>query len=115
MFRRQYVKPESQATAEHKWHKLRFDPRTKSLSHFIEELNDCAKKAFGHNAQHLIDSLLYATLPPNLERSLNLAYQEIFKDDQIVAQLEKELELSGLENDGDLTIPTRTAVPPNIN
>ena len=35
--------------------------------------------------------------------------------DQIVAHLERELELSGLENDGELTIPTMTAVPPNDN
>ena len=30
-FRRKYVKPESQATAKHKWDKLTFDPNTKSL------------------------------------------------------------------------------------
>ena len=29
VFRRKYVKPESQATAKHKWHKLIFDPNTK--------------------------------------------------------------------------------------
>ena len=28
VFRRKYVKPESQATAKHKWHKLTFDPNT---------------------------------------------------------------------------------------
>ena len=32
VFRRKYVKSESQATAKHKWHKLTFDPNTKSLS-----------------------------------------------------------------------------------
>ena len=35
--------------------------------------------------------------------------------DQIVTHLEKELELSGLKNDGQLTKPTMTAVPPNDN
>ena len=34
VFRRKYVKPESQATAKHKWHKLTFDPDTKSLPDF---------------------------------------------------------------------------------
>ena len=34
VFRRKYVKPESQATAKHKWHKLTFDPNTKSLPDF---------------------------------------------------------------------------------
>ena len=115
VFRRKYVKPESQATAKHKWHKLTFDPNTKSLPDFLEELNKCAERAFGDNAQHMIDSLLYAKLPPHLKRSLNLAHLENGTYDQIVAHLERELELSGLENDGELTIPTMTAVPPNDN
>ena len=115
VFRRKYVKPESQATAKHKWHKLTFDPNTKSLPDFLEELNECAERAFGDNAQHMIDSLLYAKPPPRLKRSLNLAYLENGTYDQIVEQLERELELSGLENDGELTIPTMTAVPPNNN
>ena len=115
VFRRKYVNPESQATAKHKWHKLTFDPNRKSLPDFLEELNECAEKAFGDNAQHMIDSLLYAKLPPHLKRSLNLAYLENGTYDQIVARLERELELSGLENDGELTIPTMTAVPPNNN
>ena len=115
VFRRKYVKPESQATAKHKWHKLTFDHNTKSLCDFLEELNECAERAFGDNAQHMIDSLLYAKLPPHLKRSLNLASLENGTYDQIVAHLEKELELSGLENDGELTIPTMTAVPPNEN
>ena len=113
LFRRKHDKPESQATAEHKWHKLTFDPNTNSLPDFLEELNECAERAFGDNARHMIDSLLYAKLPPHLKRSLNLAYLENGTYDQIVAHLERELELSGLENDGELTIPTMTAVPPN--
>ena len=115
VFRRKYVKPESQATTKHKWHKLTFDPNTKSLPDFLEELNECAEKAFGDNAQHMIDSLLYAKLPPHLKRSLNLAHLENGTYDQIVAHLERELELSGLENDGELTIPTMTTVPLNDN
>ena len=115
VFRRKYVKPESQATAKHKWHKLTFDPNTKSLPDFIKELNECAERAFGDNAQHMIDSLLYAKLPPHLKRSLNLANLENGTYDQIVAHLEREIELGGLENDGELTIPTMTAVPPNDN
>ena len=115
VFRRKYVKPESQATAKHKWHKLTFDPNTKSLSDFLEDLNECAERAFGDNAQDMIDSLLYAKLPPHLKRSLNLAHLENGTYDQIVAHLERELELSGLENDGELTIPTMTTVPLNDN
>ena len=40
VFRRKHVKPQSQATAKHKWHKLTFDPNTKSLPDFLEELNE---------------------------------------------------------------------------
>ena len=68
VFRRKYVKPEPQATAKHKWHKLTFDPSTKSLYDFSEELNEGAERAFGGNAQHMIDSLIYAKLPPLLKR-----------------------------------------------
>ena len=73
VFRRKDDKPESQATAKHKRHKITFDPNTKSLSDFLEELNECAERAFDDNAQHMIDSLLYAKSPPHLERSINLA------------------------------------------
>ena len=82
---------------------------------FLEELNECAERAFCDNAQHMIDSLLYAKLSPHLKRSLNLAYLENGTYHQIVAHLEKELELSGLENDGGLTTPTMTALPPTDN
>ena len=47
VFRRKYVKPESQATAKHKWHRLVFDPNTMKLPDFLEELNQGAEKAFG--------------------------------------------------------------------
>ena len=50
VFGRRYVKPESQATAKHKWHKLTFESNTKSLPDFLEELNECAERAFGDNA-----------------------------------------------------------------
>ena len=115
VFRRKNVTAEPHAPAKHKWHKLTLDPNTKSLSDFLEELNECAERAFGDNAQDMIDSLLYAKLPTHLKRSLSLAYLETGRYDQIVAHLEKELELSGLENDGELTIPKMTAVPPNDN
>ena len=79
-----------------------FDPNTKSLSDLLEELNECAERAVSDNAQHVKDSLLYTKLPHPLERSLNLAYLENGKFDQNVAHHERELEISGLENDGEL-------------
>ena len=58
IFRQKYVKPESQATAKHKWHRLVYDPNTMKLPDFLEELNQGAEKAFGDHAQKMIDSLL---------------------------------------------------------
>ena len=76
VFCRKYIEPESQATAKHKWHRLVFDPNTMKLPDFLEELNQGAEKAFGENAQAMIDSLLYAKLPPKLKRSVNMARLE---------------------------------------
>ena len=94
VFRRKYVKPESQATAKLKWHRLVFDPNTMKLPDFLEELNQGAEKAFGENAQAMIDSLLYAKLPPKLKRSVNMARLENATYEEIVTHLERELELN---------------------
>ena len=72
----------------------------KITADFLEELNECAERAFGDSAHNKVESLLYAKLPSHLKRSLNLAYMENGTYDQIVADLERELELSRLENDG---------------
>ena len=87
LFRRKYVKPQSQATAEHKWYKLTFEPNTKSICDFLAEMLERAERTFEPLARQMIDSLLYATLFTHLER---------------------ELELSWLETDGKSPIPTMT-------
>ena len=79
IFRRKYAKPESQATAKHKWHRLM------KLPDFLEELNKGAEKAFGENAKSMIDSLLYAKLPPKLKRSVDMARLENGTYEEIVA------------------------------
>ena len=109
IFRRKYVKPESQATAKHKWHRLVFDPNTMKLPDFLEELNQGAEKAFGDHAQKMIDSLLYAKLPPKLKRSVNMARLENGSYDEIVAHFERELELNALEESDDLPMATMTS------
>ena len=121
VFRRKYVKPESQATAKQKWHLLVFDPNTTKLPDFLEELNQGAEKAFGDNAQKIIDSLLYAKLPPKLKRSVNIARLENGSYDEIVAHLERELELNALEESDDLPMASMTSsttkaktVPSNV-
>ena len=115
VFRQKYVNPKSQATAKQKWHTLTFDRNTNLLSDFLEELNECPERAFGDNKQRIVDKLLDAKLPPHFERSLNLAHLGNGTYDEIVANLEKELELSGLANDGELSIPTIKAVPTTDN
>ena len=68
----------------------------------MEELNQGARKAFGENAKSMIDSLLYAKLPPKLKRSVNMARLENGTYEEIVALLERELELNALEESDDL-------------
>ena len=115
IFRRKYVKPESQATAKHKWHRLTFDPNTMKLSDFLEELNQGAEKAFGEHAKSMIDSLLYAKLPPKLKRSVNMARLENGTYEEIVAHLERELELNALEESDDLPIATMASASTSNN
>ena len=115
IFRRKYVKPESQATAKHKWHRLTFDPNTMKLPDFLEELNQGAEKAFGENAKSMIDSLLYAKLPPKLKRSVNMARLENGTYEEIVAHLERELELNALEESDDLPMATMASASTSNN
>ena len=109
IFRRKYVKPESQATTKHKWHRLVFDPNTTKLPDFLEEFNQGAEKVFGDNAQKTIDSLLYAKLPSKLKKSVNMARLEDSSYDEIVAHLERELELNALEESDDLPMASMTS------
>ena len=111
VFRRKYVKPESQATAKHEWHRLVFDPNTMKLPDFLEELNQGAEKAFGENAPAMIDSLLYAKLTQKLKRSVNMARLENATYEEIVTHLERELELNGLEEGVDIPVPTMSTAP----
>ena len=99
------------ARANHKWHKLLFDPDTMKLPDSLEELNQGAEKAFGEHAQAMIDSLLYAKSPPKLKRSVNLERLENTTYEEIVTHLERELELNGLEEGDDIPVPTRSTAP----
>ena len=57
----------------------------------------------------MIDSLLYAELPPKLKRSVNMARLENGSSDEIVAHLERELELNALEESDDLPMAIMTS------
>ena len=58
VFRRKYVKPESSASAKHRFHKLMFEPENQKLADFLEDLQESAEKAFGDQATNMIESLL---------------------------------------------------------
>ena len=99
VFRRKYVRPESSASAKHRFNRLTFDPENQKLPDFLEELQESAEKAFGENAYQMIENLLYAKMPPHLKKSINQADLENGTYDQIVKHLEREMELNGLESD----------------
>ena len=105
IFQRKYVRPQSQATTKHKWPKFTFDPNTKSLSVFIKELNHCDEQVFESLAQLMTEfRICKVTSTPQTVTKLSLF--EISIHDQVIAHLDRELELSGLETDAKLPIST---------
>ena len=74
VFHRKNVKPESSASAKHRFNRLFFDSENQKLPDFLEELRESAEKAFGDNAHQMIENLLYAKMPPHLKKSINQAY-----------------------------------------
>ena len=97
VFRRKYVKPQSMATAKHKFQQLVFNPANQKLIDFLDELQKLAKDAFGVDAQAIIEQFIYAKMPPHLKESINQAHLENGTCEQIVTHLERELELNILE------------------
>ena len=102
MFRQKYVKPESSASAKHRFNRLSFEPENQKLPEFLEELQESAENAFGDNAHEMIENLLYAKMPPHLKKSIDQSYFENGSYDQIVKHLEREMELNGLKADETL-------------
>ena len=106
VFRRKYVKPQSMATAKHKFQRLVFNPANQKLINFLDELQKLAKNAFGVAAQALIEQFIYAKMPPHLKKSINHAHLENVIYEQIVSHLERELELIGLEAPDEMQLNT---------
>ena len=63
----------------------------------------------------MIDSLLYAKLPPKLKRSVHMACLEKGTYEEIVAHLERELELNALDKSDDLPMPTMASASTSNN
>ena len=76
VFRRKYVKPQSMATAKHKFQRLVFNPTNQKLIDFLDELQKLAKDAFGVAAQAIIEQFIYAKMPPHLKKSIKQAHLE---------------------------------------
>ena len=106
VFRRKYVKPQSMATAKHKFQRLVFNPANQKLIDFLDELQKLAKDAFGVAAQAIIEQFIYAKMPPHLKKSINQADLENGTYEQIVWHLESELELNGLEAPDEMQLNT---------
>ena len=115
VFRRTYVKPQSMATAKHKFQRLVFNPANQKLIDFLDELQKLAKDAFGVAAQAIIQQFIYAKMPPHLKKSINQAHLENGTYEQIVSHLERELELTGLEAPDEMPINTVTQQAPQQN
>ena len=108
MFRRQYAKPQSLATAKHKFQRMIFNPANQKLIDFLDEIQKLAKDALGVAAQEIIEQFLFAKIPPHLKESINQAYLVNGTFEQIVSLLESELELIGLEAPDETQINTVT-------
>ena len=108
VFRRKHVKPQSMATAKHKFQRLVFNPANQMLIDFPDELQKLAKDAFGVVAQAIIEQFIYAKMPPHLKKSINQAHLENGTYEQIVTHLESELELNSLEYPDETQMNTVT-------
>ena len=114
VFRRKRVKPQSMATAKHKFQDLVFNPTIQALIDFLDELQKLAKDAFGVAAQ-AVKNNSYAKMPTHLKKSIIQAHLEIGTYEQIVSHLEWELELNGWEAGDEMQINnmTQQASKPN--
>ena len=115
VFREKYVKPQSMATAKHKFQRLVFNPADQKLIDFLDELQKLAKDAFGVAAQAIVEQFIYVKLPPHLKKSINQTNLEHGTYEQIVPHLGRELELNGLEAPDDMPINTVTQQAPEQN
>ena len=115
VFRRKYVKPQSMATAKHKFQRLVFNPANQNFFDFLDELQKLAKNAFGVAAQAIIERFVYAKMPPHLTKLINQAHLENGTFKQILSHLERELELNGLEASDEKPKNTVTQQAPQQN
>ena len=115
VFRRKILKPQSMATAKHKFQPLVFNPANQKLIDFLDELQKLSKHAFGVAAQAIIEHFIYAKMPPPLKKSINQAHLQNGTYEQIASHPERELELNGLEPPDEMPINNVTQHAPEQN
>ena len=115
VLRRKNVKPQSMATAKHKFQKLDINPANNKLVDYLDELQKLAKDAFGNSVHAIIEQFIYAKMPPRLKKSINQAHLENGTYELDVTHLEKELELNGLETPDEIQIKTVSHNTANAN
>ena len=71
MFRTKYVKPQSMATAKHKFQRLVFNSANQKVIVFLDELQKLAEDAFRVAAQAIIEEFIYAKTLLHLKKSIN--------------------------------------------
>ena len=89
VFRRKFVKPQSMASAKHKFQRLVFNPANQKLIDFLDELQKLAKDAFGVEAQAIIEQFIYAKMPPHLKKSINQAHLKNGTYEHTLSHLER--------------------------
>ena len=112
---RKHVKPQSMATAKHKFQRLVFNPANRKLIDFLDELQKLVKDAFGVAVQVIIEQFIYAKMPPHLKKSINQARLENGTYEQVVSHLESGLELNGLEAPDEMPKNNVTQQAPQQN
>ena len=89
LFRRKCIRPQSVATAKHKFQQMVFNPANQNLIDFQDELEKLAKNAFGAATQAIIEQFIYAKMLPHQRKCTNQAQLENDTNEQIVSHLEK--------------------------
>ena len=100
------------AKARCEWDSLKFDPATQKLHEFLDVLQKTAKKAFGLEAQQIIDKAIYAKLPDHVKKILSRAYLEDKPYNDIVLHLERGMRLNGFGAPDEVTLVPLNKIEP---
>ena len=90
--------------AKHIFQGLVINPVSLKLIDFLDELQKLAKDAFGVAAQAIIEQFIYVKMPPHLKKSINRSHLGNGKNNQVVSDLGRDLELNAFEGPDKLQI-----------